>query len=129
MTCFLLAPLGGLLTSLFSCVFPAEAAVGLIIRSRKLPSTGAEAVDFLLAVCEDLLSGLASEVRGVGLVDEVVGFIGLEEVDCLVVGAAVFVLEPVSWRAREAAVGAVRRDGRSIGFVARHDLNGKYSSH
>lgn len=111
----LLPPRGGLLTSVFSCVLLADAAVGLIIRSRKLPSAGAEVVGFLL-VCEDLLSGLARDVRGVGRVDDVAGF-GLEVVDCLLLGAE-FVVEAGSCRAREAAVGAVSRDGRSIGFVA-----------
>lgn len=47
---------GGLFTtSAFSCVLLAEAAVGRIMRSRKLPSAGGAAV-FLLT-WEDLLSG------------------------------------------------------------------------
>ena len=72
---------------------------------------------FLLVVCEDLLSGLARDDRGVGRVEDVDGFAGREVVDALWFGAALVVVIG-SCRARDAAVGAVSRDGRSTGFVA-----------
>ena len=108
--------LPGLCFSTFSIVLLADEAVGRIIRSKKLPSTGAKF--FFSEVCElcDSRRCLpAKDVRGAGFVDEVCG-LGLDAVEdfsVLVVDAAVG-----SCFARDEAVGAVRCDGRSIGFVA-----------
>lgn len=99
------------MTSGFSCVLLADAAVGLIMRSRKLPSTGA--VGFLFEVWDVRDSGRAArEGRGVGL--EAAGFTRV------VVGAGLdgaVVVWACSSLARDAAVGAVKREDTSAGFV------------
>lgn len=88
----------------FAVLF-AKAAVGLVIRSRKLPSTGA--LTFVVAVCELRESGRPSDGR-----PEVVGFVRVD------VGAALAAdADGPSTLAREAAVGAVRREEISTGLV------------
>lgn len=100
--------LGGLFTSVFS-VLADDAAVGLLILSRKLLSTGA--AGFLVVFCDVLDSGRpAREDLGVGRADAVFGGARLAAA-----GLAVFVAD--SNRAREAAVGAVKREEMSIGLV------------
>lgn len=88
----------------FAVLF-AKAAVGLVMRSRKLPSTGA--LGFLLAVCELRDSGRPSEGR-----PALVGFVRVDAAAGLATGA-----EGPSTRAREAAVGAVSREEISTGLV------------
>lgn len=120
---------GGLLTSVLSCLswdLLADAAVGRIMRSRKLPSAGA---GFLggADVPEVRDSGRwlgASDERGVGLAEEVVGVgfgFGFGAAEGLLLAAlgrgAGACADSGSCFAREDAVGAVRREGRSIGLV------------
>ena len=88
----------------FAVLF-AKAAVGLVMRSKKLPSTGA--LGFLVAVCELRDSGRPNE----GL-PELVGFVRVDAAAGLATGA-----EGPSTLAREAAVGAVSRDEISTGLV------------
>lgn len=145
--------LGGLLGSVFSCVLLDEAAVGRIMRSRKLPLAGAAGFLLTCEVRDSGLAGCASEDRGVGRAEEVLGF-GLVAVDALPLKPLVLMVEalplnplvlmveplplnplvlmvdalplnpPVlgaadagSCFALEAAVGAVRREGKLIAFV------------
>lgn len=85
----------------------AKAAVGRVMRSRKLPSTGALA--FFVPVCEFRDSGRPREGRA-----ELDGF------ERVVVAAgfdAVVAAAGPSTRARDAAVGAVRREETSTGLV------------
>ena len=85
------------------------------MRSRKLPSAGA-AAGFLFG-CDARLSGRCIEDRGVARVEAGCGF------GRVVVGGLPWAALPLlragaaSCLAREAAVGAVRREGRSTGFV------------
>ena len=75
--------LGGLFGATFSCRWPDDAAVGLVIRSKKLPSTAAKLL--LPDVCEPRESGrcpAASDDRAGGFVEGTCGF-GLDERDAL----------------------------------------------
>lgn len=103
------------MTSVFSCVLPEEAAVGLVIRSKKLPPVGARFVP--LEESRDTgLCCAASEERGVGFEVVVLGF-GTDVVECLSAFEGASCAVEGSCFARDAAVGAVRCDGISIGFV------------
>ena len=116
-----LLDLGGLLASTLSCVLLDEAAVGLIIRSRKLPSAGGGAG--FRVVCDERDSGRWldwSDERGVGFADAGCG-LGLVVVDTLPLTVLLLLCEGTgvgSCLARDAAVGAVRREEISAGFVA-----------
>lgn len=109
--------LGGLLTSVFSCVLLALAAVGFIILSRKLPSAGAT-LRRVCEVCEVLepgrCTGASDDRLGLEEVVEVFGFVVVDDFKLLVAG---FDCVSGSCFAREEAVGAVRCDGRLTGFV------------
>lgn len=86
----------------------AKAAVGRVMRSRKLPSTGALA--FFVPVCEFRDSGRPREGRAeLDGFERVVVAAGLDAVVAAAAGP--------STRARDAAVGAVRREETSTGLV------------
>jgi hypothetical protein len=107
----------GLVSLGLSWVFEAEAAVGRIMRSRKLSEGAAVVLDFLGAAgCALRDSGrVVVEARAAGLEDEIccLGTVRLvaagRVVDALLLSA--------SCLAREAAVGAVRCEGRLAGLV------------
>lgn len=109
--------LGGLLTSVFSCVLLALAAVGFIILSRKLPSAGAT-LRRVREVCEvrepGRCSGASEDRLGFAVVVEDFGVDVVELRRLLVAG---FDVASGSCFARDEAVGAVRCEGRLIGLV------------
>ena len=89
------------------------------MRSRKLPSAGAAGLRGTCAAREPGLFAWSSDERGVGFADDVCGLgrfvaAGLPLGTPLLLGAA----EASSCFARDAAVGAIRREGKSMVLVA-----------